>query len=176
MRAKSIIRLAAVCAATCLAGLAVFASEALGTATQTGASGFAFPVGIGPGAKVSGDCSALSGAAGLVLVWSSGNGHFYGPTSNPLTSGLNVEGPADLWSTDGNGKLLAMLDSGTAHLWLGNNTNKNNTGDPTGNQQTYFGITISFQGTWVAFNSSGGGGSSASGNPTGWGQTSVRCS
>lgn len=193
MRAKSIIGLAAGCVVACLGLFASFTGAALATATGGPAAGFVFPPQGGltlpppppPGSPrkgyvVVGSCPSflfttdMSNPSLLSFEWTDGSLHFYGPQTG-TSSGLNVQGDAML--------LLAGQPTGYAgqtHIWTGGGVNPNNNGSGTGNQQNYFGATISTHLTngtnSIQVNGAFGGGNSASGNPTGWSETKVTCS
>lgn len=89
-------------------------------------------------------------------------------------NGDNAEGDALLVdNTTGN-----ALYEGKAHAWFGQNTNPNS---DKGNQQTWTAQTISYHGSApdgssVTISASFGGGTSASGNESGWLHLKVTCS
>lgn len=146
-----------------------------------------------PGVTVVGSCPAFlfptdASAYAIGFLFQSGNDVFYRipPGAPPGVSyGGNVEGIADLvHATPGlppseqnpNGVPPSNpVDTGYkghAHLWFGTNFNANG--------QSYFGETVSFQGTapdgsTISLTANPGSNTSASGNTNGWGKLKVTC-
>jgi hypothetical protein len=169
------IRLTLTLALACAGLFVVYVAGASADATQVPVAGLTIDLGSAPppgtpGVKVKGNCPGFLFTDDIALQFISGNGHVYGPGPHPSTNGANAEGDAVLLD---NG--VATTYVGHLHTWFGQNVN------PAGNQQFYFGNTLSFHATSstgqsIQLNASGGGGSSASGNPTGWGQNDLSCS
>jgi hypothetical protein len=153
--------------------LGASSSAALATATQFPAAGLTIDLGPLPppskGIDVVGNCPSFAFTDNVALQFTSGTAHNYGPGPNPGTFGGNAEGNGTLLD---NGSPAGY--TGHLHAWFGVNIN------PTGNLQNYNGETVSFHGSGPAgsiqINASFGGGSSASGNPTGWAHVKVVCS
>ena len=199
---RVIIRLAGAGAVACLGALGLSTPAAFGAAAQHPPSAGDLPViypspdptGLLPppgsgGVTVTGNCPSylFSGAVGF--AFQSGNAVFYqvpaGQTPSSANGG-NVEGTADLMiATPGvppsmdnpNGtppsNPVDSLYEGHTHLWFGQNSNANG--------HSYFGETISFQGTAPngatikltanpGFNVSAG-----PQNQSGWGKLSITC-
>jgi len=170
--------------------LAGLVTAAVGGVAGTGAFAVSAPVPIdpssplyipigappppGPGVSFGSNCPAVAQTAFAVLEFVDGNGHVYGPSTNPPTNGANVEGSAYWLGFEGNELVYAYF--GHAHAWFGQNVN------PTGNAQQVFAQTVMFHGTSVDdstqsldVQASFGGTQSASGNQNGWGHLKVTC-
>lgn len=158
------------------AGATTLPSSALGTIVPGPPGGF--PSG-GPGVKVTGTCPAWLFSDPAGVTFSSGNAVLYQPDNSGIP-GLFGLPPFDGGNVQGNATLADVADStqasytGQAHLWYGL------TYSPAGNQQFYFGETLSFRGSGpagsISLSANPGFTVSASGHNSGWGQFDLRCS
>ena len=140
------------------------------------------------GITVSPGCPSWVSDDSLGVEFQSGNSVSYriDPTTG-MPNGGNAEGQATLVEitydpTTGNPVpgLAPITYTGHAHVWFGDNTNPNYNPEG-GNQQTWSAETLSFNGAGsddssLSISLSGGGGTSASGNQSGWLHLKVTCS
>lgn len=185
---KSLLKAAGACVLAS-AGLGVATSAAFGQAAQTGsAAGLTIPFGQtidqivtgpegGKGVSVGASCPSWASADELGLAFQSGTAVNY-KLGSPVGPNANAEGDAMLvdFST---GAPVPTGYEGHAHAWIGNNINPNYS--PTGNQQVWNNETVSFDGTAtdgtsISISVSAGGGTSATGNQSGWVHIKVSCS
>ena len=140
-----------------------------------------------PGLTVTGNCPSYLFGNAVGFEFQGGNAVFYRiPPGQPPgnSNGGNVEGTADLMiatpgvppSESNQGTPPSNpVDSGYSghtHLWFGTNSNANG--------QSYFGETISFQGTapngaTIKLTANPGSNTSVSGNTNDWGKLDITC-
>lgn len=178
----SVVRLAGISALVAIGPLGFSASAAYAAPAMTVPAANLGPIypsplpsgslpSAGPGVTIVGNCPGFLFTDPVGVSFNSGNAVFYRiPNGDPrLANGGNIEGNATL--LDGS---IPTSYSGHAHLWFGQNIN------PTGNQQAYFGETISIQVAGpdgsITITANPGGNFSASGNSNGWGVLKVTCS
>lgn len=183
MKTKKLIRSAAASLLACGAlGIAATSASA-GSGTNNGAwTGSAAGLSIGfpplsevqdPGLNVGTGCPSWVLSDGLGFTFLSGNATMY-QLNDPHGGGGNAEGQAVLLD---NGETSQW--TGHAHIWFTSKENPNYS--PGGNQQTWQGTTLSFNGaspdgsSTININGSFGGGTSATGHPDGWFHLKVSC-
>jgi len=198
MKMRTMIKSVGACALACGAmGVAASAASA-GQAQTAPATGLVVPFGSslttleaqtgGQGVTVSPGCPSWVSDDSLGIEFQSGNSVAYriDPTTG-IPNGGNAEGQATLvqivgYDQYGNPITAAtpVTDTGHAHVWFGYNTNPNYNPEG-GNRQTWSAETLSFNasgsdGSSLNVSVSFGGGSSASGNQSGWLHVKVTCS
>jgi len=109
------------------------------------------------------------------LQFDAGHAHIYRVDSSGNPGGANVEGIATLVDVTA---AFQTQWSGMSHFWFGQNINPNFS--LTGNQQQYFGESVSFSGSasdgsTIQITANPGGNVSASGHQNGWGHLKVTC-
>jgi hypothetical protein len=151
------------------------------------------PIGAPPPAGTPGvtfvNCPATVQSAYAAIEFVDGNGHEYGPTTHPLTSGGNVEGNA-YWigfagdpTQPGPTPQVVYTFSGQGHAWFGQNNVPTPGGPAPGGNAQVQAETFMFHGIGVGDSSgsldvqaSFGMTQSASGNQSGWGHLKATCS
>jgi hypothetical protein len=174
------------CALAC-GSLGIAASGASGAGAGTGSvAGLMIPFGGsvqqiieetgGRGVSVGAACPSWAQSDDLGLDFQSGNGVNYKPDDPGPNA--NAEGDAILWdfsADDGAGASTGY--EGHAHVWIGTNVNPN---AATGNLQAWSNQTVSFDGSdsdgdSISVSVSAGGGTSATGQQSGWVHVKVTC-
>lgn len=187
MRTRTLIKSVGACALAC-GSLGVAASGASGAAASSGsAAGLTIPFGGSiqqiieeggaKGISVGASCPQWASDDSLGLAFESGNAVNYKP-GDPGPNG-NAEGDAtlvDFSADDGAGASTGY--EGHAHVWVGTNVNPN---AASGNMQAWSNETVSFDGSdsegdSISISVSAGGGTSATGNMSGWVHIKVSCS